>query len=495
MSEVAVLPAVSAFLQREHGHYINGNSLSGQGPLRPVINPATAQEVAQVRDGGASDVQAAMSAAQQAFQGEWAAMPALARGSLLLKLADALERHREELAQLETLCSGKLITLSRGLELDQSVAFLRYFAGWAGKITGETPELSLPSFQGEKYRGFTTREPLGVVVGILPWNFSIMIAIWKMAAALICGCTVVLKPSEFTPLTMLRVAQLAGEVGFPRGVINIINGDGRLLGPLLTDHPDCAKVTFTGSGLTGRAVGSAACARAIPFTLELGGKNAALFLDDMSEEEMVDGIIEAGYINQGQICAAAERFYLPAEKCDNVLEALCRRLAQLTAGSPLDEACQLGPLANSAHLKKVQALVAQAQKEGDKLLCGGRSPDLPGYYFLPTVLKVNRAEATLMQQETFGPVGAFMAYHDEQQALEWVNASPYGLAASVWTHDFSKALRCSERIRAGTVWVNMHTFLDPALPFGGVKSSGNGREFGSAFVADYTQLKSVMMRY
>ena len=169
-------------------------------------------------------------------------MPALARGSLLLKLADALERHREELAQLETLCSGKLITLSRGLELDQSVAFLRYFAGWAGKIAGETPELSLPSLQGEKYRGFTTREPLGVVVGILPWNFSIMIAVWKMAAALICGCTVVLKPSEFTPLTMLRVAQLAGEVGFPRGVINIINGDGRLLGPLLTDHPDLSLI-------------------------------------------------------------------------------------------------------------------------------------------------------------------------------------------------------------------------------------------------------------
>jgi phenylacetaldehyde dehydrogenase len=494
MSEVAILPAVNAFLQREHGHYINGISHPGQGELRPVVNPATAQQIAQVHDGGDEEVQAAMAAARQAFTG-WASMPTLSRGALLLKLADALEQHREELAQLETLCSGKLITLSRGLELDQSVAYLRYFAGWAGKITGETPELSLPSFHGEKYRGFTTREPLGVVVGIIPWNFSIMIAVWKMAAALVCGCTVVLKPSEFTPFTMLRVAQLAGEVGFPPGVINVINGNGGLLGPLLINHPDCAKVTFTGSVPTGRAVGSAASALAKPVTLELGGKNAALFLNDMSTEEIVAGIIEAGYVNQGQICAAAERFYLPAEKFDRVLEVLCQRLSSLQPGSPLDEQCQLGPLANRAHLEKVSKLVDQARSEGDEVLCGGGSPDLPGYYYLPTVLKVRSADSTLMQQETFGPVGSFLAYQDEEQALKQVNDSPFGLAASVWTHDLSKALRYSEQIKAGTVWVNMHTFLDPALPFGGIKGSGNGREFGGAFIQDYTRLKSVMVRY
>lgn len=495
MTQVKQLAAVSAFLQRDHGHFINGLSQPGGGALRPVIDPATGNEVARVHDGCAEDVSAAMAAAQQAFLGSWAEMPTLARGNLMLKLADAMEQHREELAQIETLCSGKTIALSRGLEVDQAVAFLRYFAGWAGKIYGETTEISLPSSNGEKYRGFTQREPLGVVVGIIPWNFSIMIAIWKMAAALVCGCTVVLKPSEFTPLTMLRVAQLAADVGFPPGTINVLNGNGGLLGPLLIEHPFCAKVTFTGSVPTGRAVGNAASALAKPATLELGGKNAALFLADMSVSEMVDGIMEAGYVNQGQICASAERFYLPAEKMDEVLSALIQRLSQLKVASPFEEDCQVGPLANKAHLEKILKMVARAKEDGDEILYGGYSPDRPGYYFVPTVVKVHSEDSTLMREETFGPVGSFLAYDDEEKVLRQINNSPFGLAASVWTHNFNKAIRYSERIQAGIVWINMHTFLDPALPFGGIKSSGNGREFGSAFINDYTRLKSVMMRY
>lgn len=495
MTQVKQLAAVSAFLQREHGHFINGLSQPGGGALRPVIDPATGKEIARVHDGCAEDVSAAMAAAQNAFRGSWADMTALARGKLLLKLADIMELHREELAQIETLCSGKTIALSRGLEVDQAVSFLRYFAGWAGKIYGETTEISLPSFNGEKYRGYTLREPLGVVVGIIPWNFSIMIAIWKMAAALICGCTVVLKPSEYTPLTMLRVAQLAADAGFPPGTINVINGNGGLLGPMLIEHPFCAKVTFTGSVPTGRAVGNAASALAKPVTLELGGKNSALFLADMSVAEIVDGIMEAGYLNQGQICASAERFYLPAEKMDDVLHALTQRLSQLNVASPFDESCQIGPLANKAHLEKIQKMIARAKEDGDEILYGGHSPDRPGYYFLPTVVKVRSENSTLMREETFGPVGSFLAWHDEEKVLEQINNSPFGLAASVWTHNLHKAMRYSERIQAGIVWINMHTFLDPALPFGGIKSSGNGREFGSAFINDYTRLKSVMMRY
>ncbi|ROR10106.1 aldehyde dehydrogenase family protein [Erwinia sp. JUb26] len=495
MTQVKLLAVVDAFLQREHGHFINGLSQPGGGALRPVVNPATGQEIARVHDGCAEDVSAAMAAAQQAFRGSWAEMTALGRGKLLLKLADAMEQHREELAQIETLCSGKAITLSRELEVDQAVAFLRYFAGWAGKICGETTEISLPPRGGEKYRGFTLREPLGVVVGIIPWNFSIMIAIWKMAAALVCGCTVVLKPSEFTPLTMLRVAQLAADAGFPPGAINVVNGNGGLLGPMLIEHPFCAKVTFTGSVPTGRSVGNAASALAIPVTLELGGKNPALFLADMTVGEMVDGIIEAGYLNQGQICASAERFYLPAEKMDEVLSGLIQRLARLNVASPLDEACQVGPLANKAHLEKIQKLVARAKEDGDEILYGGYSPERPGYYFLPTVVKVRSENSTLMREETFGPVGSFLAYHDEEKVLQQINNSPFGLAASVWTHNLNKAMRYSERMQAGIVWINMHSLLDPALPFGGVKGSGNGREFGSAFINDYTRLKSVMMRY
>lgn len=495
MSKVTLLLAVKAFLASEHGHFIDGRSYSGTGSLRAVINPATGQAIAEVHDGGAEEVNAAMTAAQLAFTGSWGATPALVRGTLLLKLADALACHREELAQLETLCSGKTIVLARSLELDQAVAFLRYFAGWAGKICGETPEMSLPSLSGEKYRGFTVREPLGVVVGIIPWNFSIMIAVWKMAAALVCGCTVVLKPSEYTPLTLLLIARLAAEVGFPPGTINVVNGDGALLGPLLINHADCAKVSFTGSVATGRAVGNAATAGFKPATLELGGKNAALFLDDVSVTEMVDGIIEAGYLNQGQICAAAERFYLPAAKIDAVLDLLCQRLTRLAVGSPLDEDCQLGPLANQAQLLKVLGMIDAARQAGDSVLCGGISPAGPGCYLLPTAIRARSAASAIMQQETFGPVGAFLAWHDEEQALAWLNDSPFGLAASIWTRDLSKAMRYSERIQAGIVWVNMHTLLDPALPFGGIRQSGCGREFGSAFIHDYTRLKSVMIRY
>ncbi|KQN55496.1 aldehyde dehydrogenase family protein [Erwinia sp. Leaf53] len=495
MGSTTLLTAVSDFLRREHGHFINGQCSSGSGTRRPVIDPASARRIAEVHDGGAAEVAAAMAAAQAAFNGEWAATPTLVRGNLLLKLAAALGAHREELAQLETVCTGKTIALSRGLELDQSVAFLRYFAGWAGKISGETLDVSIPSFAGEKYRAFTVREPLGVVVGILPWNFSIMIALWKCAAALICGNTVVLKPSEFTPLTLLRVAELAQEVGFPPGILNVINGDGKTLGPLLVNHPACAKVSFTGSMTTGRSVGNACSARGIPVTLELGGKNAALFLDDLSVEEMVAGILEAGYVNQGQICASAERFYLPAGKIDAVLQLLSQRLATFTPASPLDDDCPLGPLANAPHLEKVQGLIAAAQRDGDRLICGGTRPAGEGYYLLPAAIAARSADSAIMQQETFGPVGAFLAWQQEEQALQWINDSPYGLSASVWTHDLSKALRYSERIQAGTVWINMHTFLDPALPFGGIKGSGNGREFGSAFINDYTRLKSVMMRY
>ncbi len=253
-----------------------------------------------------------MQSARRAFD-VWRKMPTLQRGALLLKLADTLAAHREELAQLESVCSGKTIMLSRGLELDQSVAFLRYFAGWAGKITGETLNVSLPSMGEERYTAFTQRQPIGVVVGIVPWNFSIMIAIWKLAAALVCGCTIVIKPSEYTPLTLLRVAELAKEAGFPDGVINVVNGAGGEIAQQLIAHPDCAKVSFTGSVATGEKVRRSATSSGKRVTLELGGKNAALFLNDLTAQAMVNGILEAGYLNQGQICAAAERFYLPGK--------------------------------------------------------------------------------------------------------------------------------------------------------------------------------------
>lgn len=494
MSDVTLLAEVTAFLRQPHGQFIAGEALPGNGPTLTVVNPATGKAIANVTSANADQAAQAMASASQAFA-VWREMPALQRGTLLLKLADQLAAHREELAQLESLCSGKTITLARMLELDQSVAFLRYFAGWAGKVTGETLDVSLPSMAGEKYTAFTRRQPLGVVVGIVPWNFSIMIAIWKLAAALVCGCTIVLKPSEYTPLTLLRVAELAKAAGIPDGVVNVVNGAGGDIAQRLITHPACAKVSFTGSVVTGGKVQQSATGAGKRVTLELGGKNAALFLDDLTPEAMVDGIIEAGYLNQGQICAAAERFYLPEGKLDAVLELLKQRLAALRPGSPLDEQTPMGPLANRQQFEKVLQLIETARQEGDTIVCGGEALPGEGYFVLPTAVKVRSENSTLMQEETFGPVCSFIGYQSEADALSRINASPFGLAASVWSDNIRKALRYSEAINAGIVWVNMHTFLDPAVPFGGMKGSGTGREFGSAFIDDYTELKSVMVRY
>lgn len=497
MSELALLPAVSEFLKRQHGHFINGQTVPGGGKTTfNVVNPATEKVISTVTEGTATEVNAAMEAANQAFYGAWANTTPMERGNCLNRLADLLEKNLEELAQLETMCSGKTIQLSRFLEIGASVQFLRYFAGWATKISGETLNVSLPSFKGEKYSAFTQREPVGVVAGIIPWNFSIMISIWKLAAALTCGCTIVLKPSEFTPLTMLRVAELAKEAGIPDGVINIVNGGGSEVGSALIAHPLCSKVTFTGSVPTGLAVGRAAMeGKLTRVTLELGGKNGAAFLADLPVEKIVDGIIEAGYLNQGQICAAAERFYIPSSLIDDVLSQLKQRLSTFKIGSPLDETTEMGPLANKAHYEKILNLFEQAKQDGNQIIYGGCPIDGTGYFVEPTIIRANSPDDTLMKEETFGPIGTFLSYDDEEELIKQMNSTPFGLAASLWTNDLSKAMRMISRIEAGTVWVNMHTFLDPAVPFGGIKSSGIGREFGSAFIEYYTELKSVMIRY
>jgi phenylacetaldehyde dehydrogenase len=276
MSDVTLLAEVAAFLRQPHGQFIAGEALPGNGPTLAVINPATGKAIAEVTAADVGQADLAMASASQAFDG-WRAMPTLQRGTLLLRLADLLASHREELAQLESLCSGKTIGLARMLELDQSVAFLRYFAGWAGKVTGETLDVSLPSMAGEQYTAFTRRQPVGVVVGIVPWNFSIMIAIWKLAAALVCGCTIVIKPSEYTPLTLLRVAELAKEAGIPDGVINVVNGAGGDIAQRLIAHPACAKVSFTGSVATGEKVQQSAIGAGKRVTLELGAKTPRCF--------------------------------------------------------------------------------------------------------------------------------------------------------------------------------------------------------------------------
>lgn len=495
MSDIPLLSQVQAFLDRSHALFIDGGYVqSHSSQTLEVINPATGQVIAHVADADPVDIDTAVESANRGFR-HWSRVAPATRGNVLLKLADLLQQNREELAQIETCQSGKIIQLSRAFEVDQAVHFLRYYAGWATKISGQTITPSLPSFAGERYTAFTLREPVGVVVGIVPWNFSTMIAIWKLASALVTGCSIIIKPSEFTPLTLLRIAELAMEAGLPAGALNVLTGGGRV-GKALIEHPGTDKVSFTGSVPTGIAVGRSAMGAGLTrATLELGGKNSAGFLPDVDPVKAVNGIIEAGFLHSGQVCAAAERFFVHRSQIEPVMDQLVQRLSTLNIGSPLDERTEFGPVTHRQHQLKLGEFFAKARAENNTILHGGNLIDRPGCYVEPTVILANTVNDTLLNEETFGPIATFFPYDSEEQLLELMNNTPYGLSASLWTNDLSKALRMVPAINAGTVWVNMHTMLDPAVPFGGNKSSGVGREFGSAFIEDYTELKSVMIRY
>lgn len=495
MSQVPLLPQVRAFLERAHGHFIDGHYQTlADARLIPIVNPADGQVIAHVQAANSAQIDAAVVAARNAFKGSWAQTSPYQRGVVLNRFADLIEAHGEELAQLETLCSGKSIHLSRMFEVGQSAIFLRYYAGWATKINGETMTPSFPSMAGEQYTAFTRREPVGVVAGIVPWNFSVMIGVWKIAAALVTGCTLVLKPSEFTPLTLLRLAELALEAGVPAGVLNVLNGTGEV-GAALIEHPAVAKVSFTGSVPTGLKVGqSAMAANLTRVTLELGGKNAAVLLPDVDLDAAIGGLVQTGFVHQGQVCAAPERVYVHRSRLEETLEKFAGALQGLNIGSPLDESVQFGPLANQPQFEKMQQFFALA-RANNRIACGGQVIDGPGYFVQPTVVLANGPQDRLLHEETFGPLLCILPYDDEAELPGLVNDSPFGLTASVWTNDLSKALRLIPQIEAGTVYVNMHTFLDPSVPFGGIKASGTGREFGSAFIDDYTELKSVMIRY
>jgi len=495
MSDIALLPQVKAFLQRDHGQFIDGIHLNSSTSIKlKVINPATGDAIAMVSEASQADISHAVESASRGFK-VWSRTNPAIRANVLLKLADLLEKNREELAQIETCQSGKIIQIARAFEVDQAAHFLRYYAGWATKITGETIVPSLPSVAGERYTAFTQREPVGVVVGIVPWNFSTMIAIWKLASALTTGCSIIIKPSEFTPLTILRIAELAIEAGLPAGALNVVTG-GASVGKALIENPGTDKVSFTGSVPTGIAVGKSAMqAKLTRTTLELGGKNSAAFLVDVDMEVAVNGIIEAGFLHSGQVCAAAERFFAHRSQIEPMMENLSQRLTQLRIGSPLNESTQFGPVTNKQHQHKLGQFFDTARAENSTIIHGGKIIDGPGCYVEPTIILANSINDTLLNEETFGPIATFFPYDTEEELLELMNNTPYGLSASLWTNDLSKALRMVPEIDAGTVWVNMHTMIDPAVPFGGIKSSGIGREFGAAFIDEYTELKSVMIRY
>lgn len=495
MSEVQILECVKQFLAYQHGHFIHGERVKAETSERiELINPATEQIISCIAQGSYNDVERAVISAHDAFTHAWAATSPYERGLKLNKLADLVEEHAEELAQLETLTTGKLINLSRHLEVAQTVVFLRYFAGWATKIHGQTMQPSIPSMNGEKYTAYTIRQPVGVVAGIVPWNFSLMIGCWKIGSALTTGCTIVLKPSEFTTLSLLRLAELAIEAGIPAGVINVVTGKGET-GQHLINSELVRKVSFTGSVPTGIAIGKQAMSNDLTrVSLELGGKNAAAILPDANIDEILPNLLQATFVHQGQVCASPERFFVHQSKYDEFVQKASDAIHALKVGSPLDESSMFGPLSNKPHFDKVKHYLELAQ-HNHQVLCGGKVLQETGYFVEPTLLSVKNMNDPLSIEETFGPVVSVIPFETDDDLIKMMNHSRFGLTASLWTNNLAQALRLIPQIEAGSVWINMHTFLDPSVPFGGVKASGLGREFSNSFIEDYTELKSVMIRY
>ena len=483
------------FLNRAGRMLIGGDWVDAiDGATLSVADPATGEDFARVPAGDAGDIDRAVAAARVALeQGDWPRMRPVDRERQLLRLADLVEANAQQLAELEALDNGKPVTMARHVDVALSVDFLRYMAGWATKIDGSTNELSMPLVRDREFFGFTRREPVGVVGAIIPWNFPLLMVAWKVAPALATGCTVVLKPAEETPLTALRFAELVGEAGYPAGVLNVVTGYGHTAGAALSSHPGVDKIAFTGSTEIGKLVGKAAIDNMSRVSLELGGKSPVIVLDDMDPEVAAAGAAQAIFFNQGQICCAGSRLYVHKGIFDRVVGNLADIAGSMKLGAGLDPATEMGPLVSRNQRDRVTGYIDSGLAQGARALAGARPVDGPGYFVRPTVFVDTRDDMKIVREEIFGPVVVAMPYEDIDEIARRANDSPYGLAASVWSNDLSRVHRLIPRLKAGTVWVNCHNLLDVAMPFGGFKQSGFGREMGRAVVDLYTESKSVIM--
>ncbi|MGE8063614.1 aldehyde dehydrogenase family protein [Pseudomonas sp. NPDC089569] len=496
MSNVEILPQVSAFIERRHGCFIDGQWVHAEGQSIAVVNPATGQTLCETLDAPLHIVEQAVQSSHKAFKSRvWSGLRPADRERILLNFTRLVAEHAEELAQLETLSQGKSINMARALDLNATVEFMRYMSGWATKIEGQTFDVSIPLPPGAKFTAYTKREPVGVVVGIVPWNFPLLIATWKLMPALVTGCTVIIKPAMETPLTAMRLAELALEAGIPAGVFNVVTGGGASVGGVLTSHPLVSKVSFTGSTAVGKSVGVACMENMTRFSLELGGKNPMIVLADADIEKAVQGAILGGLLNNGQVCAAASRFYVHRSIHDKFVEALAAAVSAMPIGAGMDGNAAINPLVSRKQQQAVLKHIELARQEGARVVAGGELVQGDGFFVQPTILADIDHDMTVAREEVFGPVLGVMPFDDEDAVIELANDNRYGLAASLWTNDLGKAMNLVPRIEAGTVWVNAHVLLDPAMPFGGVKQSGMGREFGRAVVEAYTELKSVCIAH
>ncbi|WP_417268462.1 aldehyde dehydrogenase family protein [Celeribacter baekdonensis] len=489
-----VLPSVSAFLAAPKMVIGKNECGASTGRTFAVFDPATGEEIAQVPAGGAEDVNAAVAAARAAFEGPWSNMSAMARQSLMLKLADLIEENGEELAQIETLENGKNVMISRLIEVQSSAEYIRYMAGWATKIYGQTFDVSIAIPEGTKYQAQTRKEAVGVVAAVTPWNFPLNMAVWKIAPALASGCTVVLKPAEETPLTSMYLAKLCLEAGFPEGTVNVITGTGSEVGAPLVAHDGVDKVTFTGSTATGKLIGIQAMKDMKPVTLELGGKAPMVMFDDMDLDLLGPAIGIGTMFNSGQTCTSGTRLYIQKGIYEKALDIIAAIAGSLPIGSGMNPGNMINPLVSAKHQAHVKACISKAIEQGAKPILNGAAPN-EGYYVAPQIFTETTQDMAIMQQEVFGPVISVTPFDNADEAMTMANDTIYGLGASIWTSDVNKVMRYVPKLKAGTVWVNAHNIPDQNMPFGGFKQSGVGREHGAGALENYLETKSVCVAY
>lgn len=467
--------------------FIDGKSFApASGVYSTDINPATEQPIAKVAQGSQQDVDRAVVAARAALQ-TWGGMRAAERGRILMRAALLLEEHQEEIIRLESLDAGKPLAAVRRQDMPAAIDTIRYYAGWCDKITGQVIPARPDALT------YTLREPVGVVGAIVPWNFPLMIGIWKIAPALACGCTLVVKPADLTPLSLLRVAALFHEAGLPPGAFNVVCGKGSVVGEALVRHPDINKITFTGSPGVGRGIMQGAASHFKKLTLELGGKSANVIFADANLERAARAAASGIFFNAGQVCSAGSRVLVQHSAYDEVVERIAERARAIRVGDPADSSTTMGPVISAAQMKTVLDYIEVGKKEGASAVTGGRRSGDKGYFVEPTVFAGVRHDMRISQEEIFGPVLSIIPFDDEEDALRIANGTAYSLAAGLWSADIGRVHRMASALRAGTVWINTYGYTDVRLPWGGSGESGLGREHGEAALENFTEPKAIWL--